>query len=174
MHSVRLKLTSTSQLPNAICFDPGVRSNYLECQQRNIHGRGRKIPVIIVTPGYLEGQKIELAVSFIVPSQMSLFEKLYSSTVKNIQLGEVNFLWSVEIGWASLNSAAEIPVTRKKNNSLVLTKRGTFKTFCLPNWNLNSQANFVFYRAKKRQEDGLLIPFTELLRIFGHRCLSLS
>ena len=74
----------------------------------------------------------------------------------------------------SFNSAAEIPVTRKKNSSLVLTKRVTFETFCLPNQNLNSQANFVFYRAKKRQEDGLLIPFTELLRIFGHRCLSLS
>ena len=66
----------------------------------------------------------------------------------------------------SFNSAAEIPVTRKKNSSLVLTKRGTFETVCLPHQKLNSQANFVFYRAKKRQEDGLLIPFTELLRIF--------
>ena len=84
MHSVRLKLTSKSQLTKRHLFRSGVRSNCLECQQRNIHGRGRKIPVIIVTSGYLEGQKIELAVSFIVPWQMSLFEKLYSSTVKNM------------------------------------------------------------------------------------------
>lgn len=45
------------------------RSNYLECQQRNIYGWGRKIPMIKVTSYYFEGQKIEFAVSFPVKNQ---------------------------------------------------------------------------------------------------------